>query len=92
MGRCVTNVMTAVDAIHADPPPQTILLPLLGTGQGGGELEPTIRSLVGAAVDYLSSAPESRITTVFLLAYTDIELLACTACLTENRRLKAANG
>lgn len=92
VGRCVTNVMAAIDAIDADPPPRTILLPLLGTGQGGGELEPTIRSVVGAAVDYLSSTPQSRITTVFLLAYTDIELLACTTCLTENRRLKAANG
>lgn len=92
VGRCVTNVMVAVDGIDADPPPRTILFPLLGTGQGGGELEPTIKSMVGAAVDYLSSTSRSRITAVFLQAYTDIQLQVCTACFTGSRRLAAATG
>lgn len=87
VGRCVTSVMTEVDKIRTPPHPSTILFPLLGVGQGGGELAATVRAMVGAAVDYFSSGRETRLSTAYLLAYTDVELAVCEKVLGTNRRL-----
>jgi O-acetyl-ADP-ribose deacetylase (regulator of RNase III) len=87
VGRCVTNALAEVDKIAADPPPETILFPLLGTGQGGGELRPTIGALVGSVIDYFTMTPRTRITTAYFLAYSDIELSECEALLRTNKRL-----
>jgi hypothetical protein len=45
-----------------------------GTGQGGGRLQPTADTLVGAAIDYFTAVPAAAITVVFFLAYKDVEL------------------
>jgi transcriptional regulator with XRE-family HTH domain len=87
VGRCVTSALAAVDNIVADPPPETILFPLLGTGQGGGELRPTIGALVGSAIDYFTMTPRTRVTTVYFLAYLDVELSECEVLFRANRRL-----
>lgn len=87
VGRCVTSVMTEVDKIRTPLHPRTILFPLLGVGQGGGQLAPTVRAMVGAAVDYFSSGRETRLSTAYLLAYTDVELAVCEKVLGTNRRL-----
>jgi O-acetyl-ADP-ribose deacetylase (regulator of RNase III) len=89
VGRCVTNVLAALDALGAGPTAGTILFPLLGTGDGGGELEPTISSMLGAAVDYFTTTPASAVSTMYLLAYTDVELAACEAIFAASRRLRA---
>jgi transcriptional regulator with XRE-family HTH domain len=87
VGRCVTSVLAEVDKIRADPPPETILFPLLGTGSGGGELMQTISALTGSVLDYFTMTPRTRITTVYFLAYLDIELTACEALFGANKRL-----
>jgi transcriptional regulator with XRE-family HTH domain len=87
VGRCVTNAMATVDSIVADPAPDTILFPLLGTGQGGGELRPTIGALVGSAIDYFTMTPRTRIAAVYFLAYLDVELSECEALFGVNKRL-----
>lgn len=92
VGRCVISVMTEVDKIDTSPRPQTILFPLLGAGQGGGELEATVSALAGAAIDYFSSVVQTRISTVYFLAYTDVELAACEKVLVANKRLMLAAG
>jgi O-acetyl-ADP-ribose deacetylase (regulator of RNase III) len=92
IGRCVTSVMTEVDRIAGQPPAETILFPLLGTGQGGGEIRPTVSSLIGAAVDYFTTNPGTHITSVFFLAYTDVELAACEQVLAAIRRLETVPG
>jgi hypothetical protein len=58
---CVTSVMTEVDRIKDLPSGTTILFPLLGVGSGGGELEPTVNSLLGAALDYFAASTSTRI-------------------------------
>jgi transcriptional regulator with XRE-family HTH domain len=85
VGRCVTNVMTAVDNI--DGQPHTVLCPLLGAGQGRAKVEDTVSALAGAAIDYFSSAHQTHIETMFFLAYTDAELKACDQLLSANERL-----
>ncbi len=60
---------TAIEPAH------TVLVPLLGAGTAGGDLDTVSRTLIRAAVDRLarSSSPER----VLFLAYTDAELAAC---------------
>lgn len=82
LGRCVTAVLAAIDQL-ADPV-DSVLFPLLGAGQGGGDPAETAKVLVGATADYFAATPISAIRVVYLLAYTDIELVACRAAC--NRR------
>jgi O-acetyl-ADP-ribose deacetylase (regulator of RNase III) len=90
VGRCVTNAMAEVDRIGDRPPARTILFPLLGTGQGGAELRPTIGAMTGAVIDYFAANPGTHITTVLFLAYTDVELVACEEVLGASQRLAVA--
>ncbi|MEU8610914.1 macro domain-containing protein [Actinoplanes sp. NPDC048791] len=82
VGRCVTNVLQAVELLEM---PVAILFPLLGTGNAGGDVGRIATSLVHEARNYLRAAPASRINTVYFLAYTDQERNAC------RRALKAAD-
>lgn len=88
VGRCVTNVLSEVDGLGEHPTARRVLFPLLGVGQGGGELEPTINAMVNAAADYFTAHPATRVGTVFLLAYTDAELTTCRRVLAGNARVR----
>jgi O-acetyl-ADP-ribose deacetylase (regulator of RNase III) len=92
VGRCVTNVLVEAEHLaQRDIHAMTILFPLLGTGVGGGKLEPTVRALLGAALDYLTAEPRTRIRTILFQAYTNLELAACRAEFDTNPRLARAN-
>lgn len=88
VGRCVASVLAEVDRIGDPPPVETVLFPLLGTGQGAGKLAPTVRTLTGAVIDYFTATPDTHITTVFFLAYTDGELAACERAFAADQRLR----
>ncbi|TCO47383.1 macro domain-containing protein [Actinocrispum wychmicini] len=75
LDRCVREALRLAEQLGHEP--RSIIFPLLGTGEGGGEPSATARTLIGAAVDYLKGTPTSRLSTVFFLAYTDWELTAC---------------
>ncbi|GAB3735101.1 hypothetical protein GCM10027598_61000 [Amycolatopsis oliviviridis] len=77
VGRCATAVLAAIDRTTDPKPVRSVLLPLLGAGQGGGDPMSTARALVGATLDYFAATPASAITAVYLLAYTDVDLAAC---------------
>jgi O-acetyl-ADP-ribose deacetylase (regulator of RNase III) len=79
VGRCVTNALTEIDKLADQPPSRTVLFPLLGTGQGSAELRSTVDALLGAVVDYFAAVPATHFTTVYFLAYTDVELAVCEA-------------
>lgn len=89
VGRCVTNALAEAERLGTgdDAPVRSILFPLLGTGVGGGDLEPTFTVLLGAAMDYLAARPDTGIKTVYFLAYTDIELDVCRRVLDHSSRL-----
>jgi O-acetyl-ADP-ribose deacetylase (regulator of RNase III) len=80
LGRCVTNVLQAVERLEM---PVAILFPLLGTGNAGGDVGRIATSLVHEARNYLRAAPATRIETVYFLAYTDQEVTACRRALKE---------
>jgi O-acetyl-ADP-ribose deacetylase (regulator of RNase III) len=87
LGRCVTNVLTAVGTPAIDPPTKTVLFPLLGAGQGGGDPLTTAGALANAVVGYFMMTPTTSIETVYILAYTDSELTDCVAALRATSRL-----
>src|SRR5262249_46034276 len=54
VGDCVTNALDQADRLtRAGQQASTVLIPVLGVGMGGGPIEPTVRLLLGAALDYL---------------------------------------
>ncbi|WP_433717691.1 macro domain-containing protein [Actinoplanes sp. CA-051413] len=80
VGRCVSNVLQAVERLQM---PISILFPLLGTGNAGGDVSRVATSLVHEARNYLRAAPVTRVETVYFLAYTDQERNACRRALRE---------
>lgn len=78
VGRCVANVLAAVADKGGG---RTVLFPLLGAGQGGGQVIPTVESMANAVVGYFTTVDDTSIETVYFLAYTDAELLACRSVL-----------
>jgi O-acetyl-ADP-ribose deacetylase (regulator of RNase III) len=87
VGRCVTNALTEIEPL----PVRTVLFPLVGSGQGGAQPQPTAHALVGAAVDYFAAIPASHIAAVFFLAYEDVELVACQAACGAHRLVQVSD-
>jgi hypothetical protein len=54
---------------------------------GGGAAEPTVRLLLGAAIDYATGTPDTAVHTVYFLAYTDAEHAAFTDAIAASRLL-----
>lgn len=93
VARCVTQVLRAVEALAANEARMsTVLLPLLGAGTGGAELEPTVRAMLGAAVDHFVAASKSQIEQVMFSAYTELERSVCLAVFDGNPHLSMADG
>ena len=92
IGSAVTKALTEVDRADLQPTVTSILFPLLGAGQGGGDPGATISALAGSCIDYFASAPMSRITDVYFLAYTDVELSVCESVFTASKRLIPVKG
>jgi O-acetyl-ADP-ribose deacetylase (regulator of RNase III) len=81
VGRCVTNVLAEAERLAAAEPVRSILIPLLGTGVAGGNLEATVRAIVGAVVDHFSRRRDSRLRVVYILASTAREREICRSVL-----------
>lgn len=82
IGRCVTNVLLASEDLEMPGgAPVTVLFPLLGAGNAGGDRSPTATTLIHAARNYLRAVATTRIEAVYFLAYTDLELKACLGAL-----------
>lgn len=78
IGDCVRSALvTADEERFAGLGLNSMLFPLMGTGQSRGQLETTAAELIGAAIDQLRDHPEGRIDHVYFLTWTDRELAAC---------------
>lgn len=73
VGLCVRNALVEAERLDVDDPPRTILIPMLGVGVAGGEVEPTATELVDAAVDHLLAFPTTQLRMIHFLAYRSIE-------------------
>jgi O-acetyl-ADP-ribose deacetylase (regulator of RNase III) len=91
VGQCVTNALRRLEDLNVgsteEAPVRSALFPLLGTGEGGGDLITTVPALLGAALDHLGSVPEPTVRTVYCLAYTEQELRVCRDVFDSNSRL-----
>jgi O-acetyl-ADP-ribose deacetylase (regulator of RNase III) len=82
VGQCVTNALIEAERLtRAGRPARTILFPLLGVGVAGAELTSTVQTLLDAAVNYLIATATTTLSTIYFLAYTDLELAALDAIL-----------
>jgi O-acetyl-ADP-ribose deacetylase (regulator of RNase III) len=93
VGCCVDNALQCVDEENAAGASlRSIIFPLMGTGQGRGEVERTIRALGLAATDYFHDHADTELERVFFLTYTDAELEVCKAVLDKSERLTPGKG
>lgn len=93
VGLCVTNALREADRLASGQPSiETILFPLLGTGVGGGEIDPTVRTLIGAALNYLDDTPNTFLRCIYFLAYTDLELKSIMGIAKSMNRLEEVQG
>ncbi|HEY0640420.1 MAG TPA: helix-turn-helix domain-containing protein [Pseudonocardiaceae bacterium] len=91
VGRCVTHALREAEMLTSPGTSRsTILFPILGVGVGGGDLEPTVRALLGAAVAHFSTERHTRIGTILFLAYTELERATCLTIFDGNSRLVPA--
>jgi O-acetyl-ADP-ribose deacetylase (regulator of RNase III) len=84
VGRCVTNVLVEAERLAAVDSVRSVLIPLLGTGMAGAQLEPTVRIMVGTIVDHFTYHHEGGLRVVYLLASTEQEREICRAVLDES--------
>ncbi|WP_232072009.1 macro domain-containing protein [Phytohabitans flavus] len=82
IGRCVSNVLVEAERLAAVDSVRSVLIPLLGTGVAGGELESTVRTMVGSIIDHFTYYHEGNLREVYLLASTEPEREVCRAILT----------
>jgi O-acetyl-ADP-ribose deacetylase (regulator of RNase III) len=88
VGRCVINALVELDRLgSSDAPVRSILFPLLGTGVGGAELEPTVTAMLDAALDHVAAGQTRDMQTIYFLAYTDAELDVCRGVFDGSPRL-----
>jgi nudix-type nucleoside diphosphatase (YffH/AdpP family) len=62
---------------------ESILIPIVGAGDGGLAVEDVARSIIPAAVDYLDSVQLPTLKKVFFIAYSEPHRNACEAALQE---------
>ncbi len=81
--RCVTNALQQMDhRNYRDDGLRTIVFPMMGTGEGGGDVQVIAPKLIQAAISYLAANPNSNVTKVYFSAWTKRNLEACLAALT----------
>jgi O-acetyl-ADP-ribose deacetylase (regulator of RNase III) len=82
IGCCVTRALEKADSAElVSVDLSSILIPLVGTGRGGGDLKETAEQLLLAAVNYLQTTDRTRLRCVYFLTWTDVELAVCRAVL-----------
>jgi O-acetyl-ADP-ribose deacetylase (regulator of RNase III) len=88
IARCVTNALIVAEALDSvEAPVRSILFPLLGTGTGGGALQPTVTRMLGATIAYFQRR-SGRLREAAFLASTRSELEACLQVFDAHPRLR----
>jgi O-acetyl-ADP-ribose deacetylase (regulator of RNase III) len=86
IGECVRNALRKADELR-ELGLKSILIPLLGTGQGRGDLPKKAAELINAAVAHLSRHEGCMIDTVYFLCWTEEDLAVCGQLLSKERAL-----
>lgn len=85
--RCVTNAIRRAGQLTEDPP-ATILFPILGTGQAGGNLEDHAARCFDTAIDALETdLGGSALRGVYFYVWTEVDLETCCRLIAADDRL-----
>jgi O-acetyl-ADP-ribose deacetylase (regulator of RNase III) len=76
LGRCVENALVAAESPDWSPPLSSVLFPLLGCGEAGGDPEKIVPELIETAANRLVVAAR-RVETVWFLARISADLRVC---------------
>jgi O-acetyl-ADP-ribose deacetylase (regulator of RNase III) len=79
--QCITNSLRRMDQRYADERLQTIVFPMMGTGEGGGDVYIIAPKLIEAVASYFTSNPGSHVAKVYFSAWNMRDLEACQASL-----------
>jgi O-acetyl-ADP-ribose deacetylase (regulator of RNase III) len=82
---CVQNALRLADSERmAEVKLRSILFPLLGTGQGRGDLQEQAPLLINEAIQYLRTHPNGRMKEVYFLNWTDKQHQVCKAVMADH--------
>ncbi|MFA5950909.1 MAG: NUDIX domain-containing protein [Hyphomicrobium sp.] len=68
--KCIDNVLRFIDGENRF---SSVLIPMLGTGQGGLRVKSIAPMLLEKAIAFLRDNPRSRLKTIYLLGYSEID-------------------
>jgi O-acetyl-ADP-ribose deacetylase (regulator of RNase III) len=84
--QCVTTALNRMDhERYRSDNLTTIVFPMMGTGNGGGQVDFIAPRLLQAAMSYLNSHPESNVRKVYFSAWNHRDLQACQIALAARR-------
>jgi O-acetyl-ADP-ribose deacetylase (regulator of RNase III) len=86
--RCVTNVLREAGRPEYGDEVRSVLLPILGTGPGGGEVRDHARRCFQAAIEFMETHPAHPTRTVYFYVWTDVDLETCRGIVRELPLLK----
>lgn len=89
--RCVTGALARVDASFRDRGITSVMFPLLGTGPAGGDLQDHAERLIGAAVDYLDSHPDTVFNLVYFYIWNDVAMEICRRVIGRHPNLQTSD-
>jgi O-acetyl-ADP-ribose deacetylase (regulator of RNase III) len=86
---CVDNVLIEAEKLavqHAGV--GSIIFPLLGTGEGGGDVDLTLRNMLDSVIGHLDRNRQTALTDIFFLAYYNVEYDCFIDYVYDNPRLR----
>jgi O-acetyl-ADP-ribose deacetylase (regulator of RNase III) len=89
---CVENSLKCADAVASERGDvKSVLLPLFGTGTGGGDVSRTAQVVLDTVIQYMEQhRRDGSIRSVYILAYRSDEQIACREALSADHRVVAA--
>jgi O-acetyl-ADP-ribose deacetylase (regulator of RNase III) len=82
--RCVKGCLDRMDSEFPGEL-QTIVFPMMGTGEGGADVYAVAPRLVRAAIAYFTTHPDSQVEKVYFAAWNERDLEACRTALATSR-------
>jgi ADP-ribose pyrophosphatase len=88
---CVDNLLSRIDEVNNrawrrwlhQKPFESVLIPMIGAGDGGLSVEDVAATIIPAALEHLRRAQTSGLKQVYFLAYTERDRAACEKALAQ---------
>lgn len=87
---CLKNALAQFDKLGAPlfrNNCSSMIVPLLGTGQGGVDRQQIVADYIDIFIDYLTNTPASKLKKLYLLAYSPLEIEICDRLMSRHMQL-----